>query len=390
MAPPNPVGTWASAHVGGSIGTTTIARPDGRSVTRVRSVSGNGQQNWARLTFASGQPVFANGTVTFRFWCDLGGADSVGGSLQFAELPDFSTGALEAVVSIRHGWNTLRVHKATLNPTGAASLAWNSFRAIEIRVFALPGATQTLIVDQIERGASRKPMIAITEDDAHISVYAEMFPRCQAYGIPLTHAVIGSRSTHPNHCSLAELREMKAAGDSMVNHTWSHSPNAINQPGAENLIRSEIGRCTEWLEDNGLGGDGGPYHLWTPFHEWTPTIQQIATQELGILSIRAGDHNSTVTRPNRPCQTFETRWPYLTWGCYLTENTHTAANVLDFVDAMIAAGRHGAILFHRLAASPTAATEFAVGEFQKVVEGLYRRRNLVDFVTWPQLYGKMV
>lgn len=390
MTSPNPTGTWASTQTGGSIGTVAITRPDGQTVVRVRSVSGSGQQNWARLTFASGQPVFAGGTVTVRFWCDLGGFDSVGGALQFAELPDLSTGTLEAIVSVRHGWNTLRVHKGTLTPTGSANLSWNSFRVIEIRVFALAGTAQSLVVDRIERGRYAKPKIAVTEDDGHVSVFNEMFPRCQAFKIPVTHGVIGSRSTNPEHCSLAMLREMKAAGHSFANHTWSHLLNAINQPGAEALIRNEVGACTRWLEDNGFGGDGGPHHLWTPFHEWTSTIHQIATEELGILSVRAGDHNSVATRPNRPCETFESRWPQRTWGCFLTDSTHTAATVLGFVDAMIASGRNGAILFHRFSAAPTLATEFSIAEFQRVVEGLHRRRNLADFVTWPQLFASMV
>ncbi|MFQ3586287.1 MAG: polysaccharide deacetylase family protein [Fimbriimonadaceae bacterium] len=389
MTAPNPAGTWASTYTGGSIGTVSIARPDGQTVVRVRSVSGGGQQNWARLTFATGQPLFSGGTVTVRFWCDLGGADSVGGALQFAEMPDFSTGTLEAIVSIRHGWNTLRVHKGTLNPTGSASLSWNSFRAIEIRSFAIAGTVQTLVVDRIERGRYAKPKIVLAEDDAHVSVFQEMFPRCRAFDIPVTHGVIGSRSNNPEHCSLAMLRQMRAAGDSMANHTWSHLANSINQPGAESLIRTEIGNCTRWLEDNGLGGDGGPLHLWTPYHEWTPTLQQIATEELGILSVRAGDHNSVATRPNRPCEALESRWPKRTWGCFLADSGHSAATVLHFVDAMIAAGRNGVVLFHRFAAVPTLSTEFSTAELQRVVEGLHRRRNLVDFATWPQLFAGM-
>lgn len=119
---------------------------------------------------------------------------------------------------------------------------------------------------------SRK--VAITFDDAYISIYTTAFPMLKARGWPFTIFVATDyvSDTNPYYLSWPQLQDMAENGASIQNHTLSHT-HLLRQQEGESIedwrarVRHEITGATKVLSDRGFETTSfaftyGEYDLW--------------------------------------------------------------------------------------------------------------------------------
>ena len=133
--------------------------------------------------------------------------------------------------------------------------------------------------------------VAITIDDAFLSVYEEAFPRLQERGLPFTVFIATSAIDRGlrGYASWDQIREMQAAGVSIgsQSHTHPHM-HRISLEDARHEIEVSNGR---FLDELGLQ----PELLAYPYGEYTPEIRDLMA-EMGFLAAfgqNSGVMNST-------------------------------------------------------------------------------------------------
>jgi peptidoglycan/xylan/chitin deacetylase (PgdA/CDA1 family) len=120
---------------------------------------------------------------------------------------------------------TTRVPRSAFTAFGAFD--WANVKHIAIRFTRQTLATNApvaLYVYGLWANVTARPKVLLTFDDGAASLYADAYPIMQAAGLRGTAYLIGSRIATPTAGSmtLAQAREMYAAGWDMANHTWSH------------------------------------------------------------------------------------------------------------------------------------------------------------------------
>ncbi len=143
--------------------------------------------------------------------------------------------------------------------------------------------------------------IAITFDDAYLSVYIEAFPRLQAKGFPFTLFV----ATDPvdrgfrRYLSWPQLREMKAAGVTIANHSKSHAYMVRVLAGEtareyQQRVVGEIAHAQQRLTEE-LGS--APNLFSYPYGEYSTELMAIV-KSLGYYGI--GQHSGAISAKSDP------------------------------------------------------------------------------------------
>ncbi len=143
--------------------------------------------------------------------------------------------------------------------------------------------------------------IAITFDDAYLSVYTEAFPRLQAREFPFTVFV----ATDPvdqklsRYMSWSQLREVKAAGVTVANHSKSHAYmvrylEGETESGYQPRIKGEIAYAQQRLIDE-LGE--APMLFAYPYGEYSIELMTIV-KSLGYYGI--GQHSGAISAKSNP------------------------------------------------------------------------------------------
>jgi len=130
-------------------------------------------------------------------------------------------------------------------------------------------------------------VVAITIDDAYISVYTEAFPRLRARGWPFTVFVAtdGVDKHYTALMSWAQMREMQQLGASFANHSASHGHLVQRQSGENDKawltrLREDIQRAQRRLKEE-LGG--APMLLAYPYGEFNTALADLVA-ELGYTA----------------------------------------------------------------------------------------------------------
>ena len=137
--------------------------------------------------------------------------------------------------------------------------------------------------------------VAITFDDAYISVYTKAFPQLKKRGWPFTVFV----PTEPvergfsSHANWEQLREMAAQGAIIANHSHTHAYLASRRRDEsrsdwERRIKSELETAEALIREH-----TGQSHkiLAYPYGEFTPELQSLVAQE-GYIAF--GQHSGPV------------------------------------------------------------------------------------------------
>jgi len=124
--------------------------------------------------------------------------------------------------------------------------------------------------------------VVITFDDAYLSVYTEAFPRLQARGFPFTVFVATDPvdQGYARYMSWEQLRELKAAGVTIANHSAGHEHLVQRETGEDQTIwlariRESLQQAQKRLEDE-LGET--PMLLAYPYGEYDQQILTLVEQ----------------------------------------------------------------------------------------------------------------
>lgn len=151
----------------------------------------------------------------------------------------------------------------------------------DFHVWSLPR-----LVKRVRAGEEVPPRtVAITFDDAYVSVYREAWPRLRARGWPFTVFVTPDYvdRDYAQVTNWTQLREMEAAGVTIANHSLTH-PHMVARGDRDRAswlarMRKQIVAAQERLEQE----LDKPARLFAwPFGEFTPPLQSLLT-ELGFV-----------------------------------------------------------------------------------------------------------
>lgn len=145
----------------------------------------------------------------------------------------------------------------------------------------------TMLAEALRKGEPLPDKtVAITFDDSYATVYESAFPRLQKRGWPFTFFVNADAvGTGKAFVTWEQLREMKAAGVTIANHSSSHAYFPHRKPGEREQdfrkrIRNEINSAQKKLISE-LGD--APMMLAYPYGEYDAAVQSIA-RELGYIA----------------------------------------------------------------------------------------------------------
>ena len=130
--------------------------------------------------------------------------------------------------------------------------------------------------------------VAITLDDAYLSIYTEAFPRLQKRGFPFTVFVATDPvdKGYSRYMNWQQLREMKAAGVEIANHSKSHPYMVRRLPGEDtssylSRLKSEIVSAQQRLEKE-LGPQ--PKLFAYPYGEYSKEVEAVVSA-LGYVAV---------------------------------------------------------------------------------------------------------
>ena len=154
------------------------------------------------------------------------------------------------------------------------------------------------ILQHVERGeALPERTVAITIDDAYLSVYTEAYPRLKARGWPFTVFVASDSVDRAlqGFMSWEHMREMKRHGASFANHSATHDYLVRRQPGEDEQqwlarVRADIERGEQRLRAE-LGP--GPALFAYPYGEYNTALAELVA-ELGYTAF--GQHSGVLSR----------------------------------------------------------------------------------------------
>ncbi len=201
--------------------------------------------------------------------------------LFFVGLPFLMAPAQAAVVILYHHVSDTTPASTSISPARFEAqmdyLAQAGFAVVPL----------TLLTEKLRKGEPLPDKtVAITFDDSYATVYESAFPSLQKRGWQFTFFVntdvVGTGKTF---VSWAQLREMKAAGVTIANHSGSHAHLPHRKPGGRERdfrtrIRADINSAQQILIKE-LGD--APMILAYPYGEYDSHVQAIA-RELGYIA----------------------------------------------------------------------------------------------------------
>jgi peptidoglycan/xylan/chitin deacetylase (PgdA/CDA1 family) len=150
---------------------------------------------------------------------------------------------------------------ADLSSSSALALPTSSPDVVNTGGSANPGTVQSAPEYFVHAGPK---VIALTLDDGPNNVYTpQVLALLQQYGIKATFCMVGSQVA----ANKSLVREVVAAGHTIVNHTWDHADQSKLTLAK---VRSEISRANDAL----AAVDVHPSIFRAPYGAWSPTVFQ--------------------------------------------------------------------------------------------------------------------
>lgn len=209
--------------------------------------------------------LLAAGGLTLLGGIGIAAARSVhsggSGSSPVAAAPARSAGPTPSGLPSTAGPSATPTQSATQQPTDDPSGASGNPSGGATNRAINPAQVQTKPEYYVENGPKG---IALTLDDGPTAEYTpKILALLQQYGIIATFCMIGEQIP-PN---AALVREVAAAGHTIVNHTWDH---ADQTKLSATQVRDSIARTSEALNDVGVT----PTVFRAPYGSWNSTVFQ--------------------------------------------------------------------------------------------------------------------
>jgi peptidoglycan/xylan/chitin deacetylase (PgdA/CDA1 family) len=219
-----------------------------------------------------------------------------------------------------------------------------------------------------------KPNIVFSFDDGPAGNYDYAYPYMAARGLVGSVAVNGGSIGGPPKMTAANLVELRDAGWSIHNHTWSHTNLALS---TESVIRTAIERNQTWLQGLGLHASGDQCFV-LPYGNNSVTIEQIVADYYPYSATAAeGAFNTWDGMPD----------PYLVFRINHDDPT-TSASIIAAIDVAVAKGQTIVLYGHDVQPSPVAASYTLTSVFYPIVDyvaklvkaGIADNTNLQDAI----------
>jgi len=270
-----------------------------------------------------------------------------------------------------NGWNAINCIPSDFSPTGSPS--WSTtIKRIRIAVAAVSGQIAIVSWDSLYVGVKGIPAVLVTFDDIWETAYTQGFSYMKTKGIRGTGYIITDRVGTANYCTLAELTEMHANSWNMANHTKDHTDLTGLSQANQQL---EFTNAQTALE--GWGFTEASKYVDYPSGLFDDTTKAAMTA-VGMLFGRSVRNQNEVLMPSH-------QYELKSWTC---GNTETLANRKTTIDNAIARGEVAQMHFHKLVASPSDSTEWAISDFQALMDYLYTKwkAGLIYPITIDNLY----
>lgn len=267
---------------------------------------------------------------------------------------------------LQAGWNKIRIPRSAWIVTGAESWA-NRMVRLRFRLEGVAGLNTHATLDDFRIDVASEPRVVITFDDGHITAYDEGFTYMDSKGLRGTQYVISGFENAVDYQTPAHFQTMYDNGWCLGVHTHNHL-NLSTLTTDE--IYYELRTCRQYLQSQGWTRGMG--HVAYPFGGTNATVRHVMSElgmETGRTTVRA-----TQTSP----------WPMNSLKGYSVSNTDSLAAVKGWVDAAITDGQTCVLVFHRLVAVPTVATEWQISDFQSLINYIIARR--IPVVTMDEWY----
>ena len=276
------------------------------------------------------------------------------------------------------GWNFLSIPRGGWTANGDE--VWsNTMVRLKLRVWVPADRTLNINFDSLYYGIYARPKVLITFDDGWTSAYTQGYAYMNPRGLKATYYIIsnslaaGSDSAD-GYMSLASAQAMYAKGNDIGNHTTDHSTLTTL---SEADFNTKVGGCSTYLVNNGmpraayyLAYVGGSYDATVITRAQSNNITHGRTIVTGTMPIIKGVVNHYLHK------------------CYNISNTTTLDDVKGYISTAITNGETVTILFHKLVVSPKASTEWAISDFQALIDYLKPKvdGNVLDVVTVSEWY----
>ena len=151
------------------------------------------------------------------------------------------------------------------------------------------------VVDKMRNGGDLPDRaVAITFDDAFISVYEEAFPRLARYGFPFTLFIATQAIDRglKGYASWDQIREMQASGVDIGSqaHTHPHMHRIPLERARQEIVQSN----QRFIEELGLTPTIHAY----PYGEYSPEVRDMM-EEMGFVAA-FGQHSGVLNRSEHP------------------------------------------------------------------------------------------
>lgn len=343
------VANWSV--VAGTADNNLIEKTSG--VQSIKTLSGLGTS--CQITRSTGLSFSADGNIRLDIYIHDPTVDPTSIFFYLASQTNFSKYFIPSVTPAgwHLGWNTLNFIPSMWSNDSTGDI-WNEPRvAIRIRNNASPGETPYASFDSLYTISSPIPAVVIVFDDGDISQYTTAYPIMQAHNIPGTAYIITGIIGDSGIMNSTQLGELYIGGWAIGNHTNTHTDLTTL---TQEQIESEFTVAQGILD--GLGFSNTSKHVAYPYGSYNATVLDAMTAA-GMLSGRLVDATRNPVLPKSDMRLIE---------CKNIANTTSLATAKGYIDTAHTRGETVFLLFHKIVASPSTATEWATADFQALID----------------------
>lgn len=240
----------------------------------------------------------------------------------------------QATVSGSIDWSSINGVQITLEDDGTGAInGWVG------GIFAIPEYSE--------------PIISFTFDDGPISQYTEGLSYLSTKNFPATAYIISDYvdEEEPNYMSLEQLHELESDYGWDIACHGNINLSTLTYEEAE----TEMLRMKAWLTSKGF--TRGVNHMALPQGGWNETIKPLMDEHFDTVRTIYTQKLETL-----PASDYSKLRPI-----YLT-NATSVATIKSKIDAVVASNGWGILVFHKLVESPSISTEYAIADFQEIVD----------------------
>lgn len=269
------------------------------------------------------------------------------------------------------GWRHVPFARNLFTSVGAIS--WDeAMNYMRIECYDTGG---TFTFAKAEIGYTSRPKCIIQFDGQYITDYTVAFPYLAARGMRATHYIYDDRVSSVGRMSLAQIKELYAAGDAVSCYPHGGAQDFTTMDIATQ--QDHMGQVQAYLLENDM--PRAAYHCAYSQGRWNSDTL-VAMANLGMRTGR-----TTISAPVYMALPFENNITIYTREIN-QQVGKTLADAIVAVNYGITTGSTVAVLMHNILASP-GTYDISVADFQSLIDYLYSARSAIDCVTIDEWYN---